>query len=268
MTIRGLPFTAPGILGLMACAECGTVSPGICPECGSAEKVKTVTRRVMRRQPARHANGLWRWHHGDKPYEYISWAHGDMPKQTLGRSAPHRPGDIVYAKEALAAMPHYVGEDYVEGDGYMPPPELITAKYLASQTPVSYAEGAKQGWCGKAMWQWKHPYLSSRFMPRWAARIWREVVEVRAQWLQDISEEDAIAEGIRTYWERCCDADQWPDGWREAGEDPRGVFRLLWDSLHAKRHGGAFVWKENPMVFAYTLKVSSRKGAEGAKEKR
>jgi len=39
-------------------------------------------------------------------------------------------------------------------------------------------------------------YGSSRFMPKFAARLWREVVSVRPERLWDITDEDAIREGI------------------------------------------------------------------------
>jgi len=40
--------------------------------------------------------------------------------------------------------------------------------------------------------------LTAMFMPKWAARTWLEITDVRVQKLQDISEEDAIAEGVES----------------------------------------------------------------------
>jgi hypothetical protein len=74
----------------------------------------------------------------------------------------------------------------------------------------------------------------SIFMPRWASRISLEVTGVRVERVQDISEEDAGAEGCVP--------------WRDPGGGVtyRSGFADLWDSINAKR-GSA--WDANPYVW-------------------
>lgn len=86
---------------------------------------------------------------------------------------------------------------------------------------------------------WKSPI----HMPRWASRILLEVTEIRAQRLQDISEEDAKAEGVT----------QQIDGWWSAGEcqsgnTARAGYRLLWNAIH-----GPGSWDANPWVWAVSF---------------
>lgn len=92
-------------------------------------------------------------------------------------------------------------------------------------------------------------------MPRWASRLTLKVTDVQIQRLQDISEEDAIAEGVEG---------SEIDGWRcylpepknqDAWQCPRESFRTLWDSLNASRNDGAYAWTANPWVTATTFEV-------------
>lgn len=84
-------------------------------------------------------------------------------------------------------------------------------------------------------------------MPRWASRITLEIVNVRVERVQDISEEDAIAEGVDRYCE----------GWKSyTVRDGRvttavASYRTLWDSLNAKR---GFGWDKNPWVWVVEFK--------------
>ena len=81
------------------------------------------------------------------------------------------------------------------------------------------------------------PWRPSIHMPRWASRITLEVVGVRVERLQEISEVDAEAEGVqRTVtddgWRRYCnDPDQ-----EAAGLTPcrtaRASYQSLWDSIN------------------------------------
>lgn len=92
--------------------------------------------------------------------------------------------------------------------------------------------------------QWLSPsWTPSIFMPRWAARITRDVVAVRPERVQDISEKDALAEGISL---RDC-------GVLVAGQLEMGTagaaFQRLWDSINSKKAP----WESNPLVWAYTF---------------
>ena len=81
-------------------------------------------------------------------------------------------------------------------------------------------------------------------MPRWASRLTLEITGVRIQRLQDISEDDAIAEGIR-----CGGESEWT-GTHKSGDCHRGRFAFLWDSLNL--HRGP--WVTNPWVWAITFR--------------
>ncbi len=84
------------------------------------------------------------------------------------------------------------------------------------------------------------------FLPKKLARIWREVTGVRGERVQEISEEDCIAEGI--------DPKRAGAQWRDM---PLGVgrarerFHARWDKLNAKRGYG---WDANPWNFVYDFK--------------
>jgi hypothetical protein len=84
-----------------------------------------------------------------------------------------------------------------------------------------------------------YAWKPSIFMPRWASRITLKITAVRAERLQDISEEDAIDEG--------CDGMN-PEShheWSAVDE-----YRNLWDSINSKTHP----WDTNPYVWVITFK--------------
>jgi hypothetical protein len=74
-------------------------------------------------------------------------------------------------------------------------------------------------------WGWKR--RPSIFMPRWASRITLELMNVRVERLQDISEADAKAEGVEPYGDCYC-----------------VPYRRLWESIN-----GSDSWKANPWVW-------------------
>ena len=72
-------------------------------------------------------------------------------------------------------------------------------------------------------------------MPRWASRITLEITDVRVERLQDISNEDAVAEGIGT-----------PCDMRYAALD---AFKPLWESIN-----GHDSWEATPWVWVIEFK--------------
>ena len=84
----------------------------------------------------------------------------------------------------------------------------------------------------------------SIFMPRWASRITLEVVSVRVERVQDISEEDALSEGI-SFW-KPKEMDNRPFEENFWTNYPQFAFQNLWDSINAKR---GYSWDANPWVW-------------------
>lgn len=106
----------------------------------------------------------------------------------------------------------------------------------------------------------KQTWRPSIYMPRWASRLTLRVTDVRIERVQDISDDDALAEGIRQF-------DYGIDSYAQArGEEvpvyaygteklafgamhntPKDAFSRLWDSINAKR---GFSWDTNPWIWA------------------
>ena len=83
----------------------------------------------------------------------------------------------------------------------------------------------------------------SIFMPRWASRIDLEITGVRVERLQEITEEDAIAEGSQI---PCA---QLPKSCQQATMTERTQFSRIWDSIN-KKHP----WELNPWVWVIEFK--------------
>jgi hypothetical protein len=95
-------------------------------------------------------------------------------------------------------------------------------------------------------------------MPRWASRLTLTVSDVRVQRLTDITETDALAEGVQCCG-MCRDANGLPDwlGYHVPGvpmttqSSPIGAFASLWHSIH-----GADDWNfYNPWIVAISFAV-------------
>jgi hypothetical protein len=118
-------------------------------------------------------------------------------------------------------------------------------------------------------------WRSSIHMPREAARIFLRVKDVRVERLWDITEQDAINEGILSNKVREMlldiprNTEKWCSYSAKAAQDkgqerPRtatniGAFAYLWDKLNAKRGYG---WDTNPFVWVISFERISKEEAE------
>lgn len=170
---------------------------------------KTQTRRAIKPQPL-----------GNGPYKYHStWGDFREIPQYKGLKCPYGiSGDRLWVRESWSTPKCLDGKK---------PSELVNINSLHY-----WADEEKQA--GR-----KRPSIH---MPRWASRIDLEITHVRAERLQEINEDDALAEGV--------------DGEKEAAErgstwydKPRRAYRFLWESIN-----GQGSWDANPWVWVIEFK--------------
>lgn len=185
---------------------------------------KTQTRRVMKPQPEPRPDAAGWWWPCASVQSMVSLGDDSLPYLSPYGGPTHR----LYVRESYCPR-------YFDGGRHA---------YRAD-------------WDGSASDVVTEPkWTPSIYMPKAAARIWLEVTEVRVERLQDITEEDARAEGMD--WAA-------PLSHHEPDEDPREVgyvapgasfalpnFRELWDRINGKRPGCS--WDNNPWVWVVGFK--------------
>ncbi len=110
---------------------------------------------------------------------------------------------------------------------------------------------------------WKSLY----HMPKWACRIWLEITGLRVEGVQEITEEDARAEGCDCSWLIHQAHDDAHNKRRAEIYQKYGIpvvdtkvaneqseFAYLWNSINAKRHNGIYAWDKNPYCKCISFK--------------
>lgn len=149
---------------------------------------KIQTRRIMKPQPVIGDDGWFRWD-GHKPNsKYGAYASNQVDLKSIsifvGVSSPYgRPGDRLWVREAHAFVPQ-------------PAYRCSTGIYQQINPSDDYEACVYRENFDRSR---SFPWRPSIHMPRWASRITLEITDVRVERLQDISEEDAIAEGARHF---------------------------------------------------------------------
>lgn len=144
---------------------------------------------------------------------------------------PYKVGQRLWVMETLYARPM---ANFLTGE----PTNAIVAAYLADDEDVCNEDGFNL-----CPWWDESKKLSAMAMPRYASRITLEITNVRVQRLQDISEEDAIAEGVTDFGNLTDELTG------EIDRDAVEAYELFWERLNAKGSWGA-----NPYVWAVTHK--------------
>jgi hypothetical protein len=212
---------------------------------------KTQTRRAINPQPERCELGGFvttdrkgkRWAHG------LGSNEAGTRRNFASRSPYGQPGDRLWVRET------WKYSDWTE-DGL----PWITYSADASERIASAIQYDSDGWgerVGEIWAELSRPenydidgraadrrWRPSIHMPRWASRILLEIVSVRVERLQDISEADARAEGV-TIEERhmsgYCAGEFLPSAIR--------AYRELWESIN-----GAGSWEANCWVWVVEFK--------------
>jgi len=173
---------------------------------------------------------------------------------------PHGvPGDRLWVREKWHTCPHCPDGFIAYGAGgfRQSVPGVVASNHTCA-LPLS-RKCAAHGW------------KPSIHMPRWASRITLEIVDVRVERLNAITQDGALAEGAtwtdngvteaaRMRGQSTAEADKWGQakaGWSHEGEtDPdhclgsaRGSFWHLWESIY-----GPDSWDRNPWVWVITFK--------------
>jgi hypothetical protein len=167
---------------------------------------KTMTRRIVNPQPQQRQTGSSIAFAMDDD----DWAWGYKGQPNRCTVSNKRGGPTGYASECPYGQPGdrlWVRETHMIHDGEI--------AYAATDQPLVGCD------------KWK----PSIYMPRQASRITLEVVSVRVERLQDITEEDAIAEGAQ-----CAGF--------PASLTNRGAFAALWNKIN-----GVDSWAANPWLW-------------------
>ena len=190
------------------------------------EERKTQTRRVLNPQPDVQ---IW------QGIQRMSPTDGRSRFRVVGEDYPDTHDDDIFIRFATGDR-LYVREAWrtLHKVDCLPPRDL--ADDPSKITYEADPENRNPLWAFGKFRQGMH-------MPRWASRLTLPVTEVRVQRLQDISVDDAVAEGIERL---------------QGGATV--AYKDLWDSINAGRKDKdgnhlRYAWADNPWVVAISFDV-------------
>lgn len=223
---------------------------------------KTQTRRIIKNQPPKEFNRHC-WFHAPI-YGFTPDPEPSDNWHKIKCRYGHK-GDILWVRETwgVGSRPDpFLGN--VDGIEFK-----SDGKYIdeIESLPLHFYDDFDYGNYDKSGWR------PSIHMPKSISRIWLQVTDIKVERLQDISDEDAIAEGVKSAGcedqflcpsklciNECVDKDSWWNYMAPDGEDfpcftAKESFESLWRSIN-----GPDSLQANPWVWVISFNVLSTTG--------
>lgn len=225
---------------------------------------KTQTRRVIKNFPDCFENPVverFKFTVGDFTLGYYCYDSEYPEDGAIRLNCPYPPDTRLWVREtwrvgAWNEENYQIAVDY-KADNYerqewlhVEDEELFERLWIestddAEKAGIKLNEDDRYEWDpGESPCRWR----PSIFMPRWASRIDLEVTAVRAERVNQISNDDILREGIRSESCNIC-PHEGGSGCKQCMEIAR-PFITLWDSINGKKHP----WNDNPWVWVYEFK--------------
>lgn len=201
----------------------------------TVKRIKVQTRRIITKQPLENES--------IKPFVkgFFGIYHkvGGIDNLKLTLKPRYNVGDILYLKEPYKKWTRGLSE--------------------GRHTSILYKYGEettcdKIGVDGSSYYtDWKNKL----FMPASAARHFIKITAVRAERLQDISNEDCVREGIEHKFPKATSMTQARIDYESAEPGLREAYKALINSIDGKD-----TWDNNPWVWVYDYTLCNREGVE------
>lgn len=201
------------------------------------KEIKDQTRRIVVCPP--NAYGGLQAHLNDgKIFRIVALDENERSEKKDGSEWLVKPkykvGDIIYLKEPYKITHShniwYVNYKFDEQEIELP----FSWGHKGLEKLCIQQEKSKSGW------------LNKLFMPAWCARRFIKITGVRAERLQDISNEDCFREGI------VFDGSVYSNGFDNIQYlEPRAAYKALINSIDGKD-----TWDNNPLVWVYDYKLT------------
>lgn len=203
---------------------------------------KTQTRRIVKPQP--DEDGLAFLLHGGR-WQDTSGVDYKCPYGQVG--------DVLWVRETWGIADRWLHSEITDPPRTIAYKADLSAKNFDPEYEVNTSD-----------WGWENmKWKPSIHMWRWASRIQLEITGVRVERLNDISEADAKAEGLKAISKDgnlikygIPDADGLPGNddlglhWNEWEICPIQAYKKLWELIN-----GAGSWDENPWVWCISFRV-------------
>lgn len=212
---------------------------------------KTQTRRVLKPQPFESG-----FYDGDVSLDQVFDGAARFSATAVGGGVVvehvadlrFAPGDRLWVRETVCAVEHEDGTDAVEYLADASCARIKNTLQAADQWLALYHYGRR----GPDRRNREGQTVPPIHMPRWASRLTLTVTDVRVQRVQEISEADAIAEGIADGGCTQCGGSSRADPpcCYAPSPDFRDSFAHLWNSIHDPD-----AWHRNDWLAAISFDV-------------